>query len=216
MSKEGKYIGYARVSRDDQNLDLQFKALREFGIEDKNIFSEHISTRRDRRPQFELALKRCRAGDTLVVWKLDRFGRDMEQIIKNVSAMAARGVKIKSLTEHLDNSTPIGNFTYHIMAAQAQLERDMTSERTKAGIDVAKDRGTWRSRPTSFSEDQWEHVGRLVRDPANKFVNNAAIAKEAGVKTYMVATYRKELEAGTTYRERFPTGDKQIAKTDKS
>lgn len=213
MTIEGKMIGYARVSRDDQNLDLQIDALLNAGIEKKNIFKEHVSALKKKRPQFELALKRCRKGDVLVVWKLDRFGRNMKQIVDTVADLNDRGVKIKSLTEHIDSQTPTGKFTYHIMAASAQLERDMIAERTKAGLAVAKKNGTWRSRPTKFSEEQWEELRVILINPDNADVNNSAIAAAVkGIKPNMVATYRKDLEKGMTYKERFPTGNVKIAK----
>ena len=148
-------IGYARTSRDDQNLDLQLNALRKDGIGDDFIHQEQVSALAKKRPQFDLALKRCREGDTLVVWKLDRLGRSVLQLIETVNDLKARGVNFRSITEGFDTTTPMGTLIFHIMAALAQMERDTTAERTSAGIQAAKERDTYTTRKLTFSKRQW-------------------------------------------------------------
>lgn len=158
------YVGYARVSTDDQNLDLQLNALRQAGVPDSHIFMEHVSGAANKRPQFEKALKNLRRGDVFVVWKLDRLSRSMAELVKLANDFKARGVQLKSLTEGIDTTTPMGELFYHIMAALAHFERALISERTKAGIEAAKERGTWKSRPPTIDSNQWNKAVELLQD----------------------------------------------------
>lgn len=195
-------IGYARTSREDQNLDLQLNALRKEGIEEKFIHQEQVSALAVKRPQFDLALKRCRAGDTLVVWKLDRLGRSVKQIIDTVNDLKDRGVDFRSITEGFDTTTPMGTLIFHIMAALAQMERDTTAERTAAGIKAAKERKTYTTRGLTFSEDQWDAM-RLayVEDPS---LTVTQLAKKAGLEYHTVARYKEDIMANVEFQVRFP------------
>ncbi|MHB8237726.1 MAG: recombinase family protein, partial [Acidithiobacillus ferrivorans] len=117
-------IGYARVSTQDQNLDLQREALTKAGCE--KILEDQISGARAERPGLTQALGEIRAGDTLVVWKLDRLGRSVRNLIDLVSSLQARDVQFKSLTDAIDTGTPSGRFFFHVMASLAEMERDLT------------------------------------------------------------------------------------------
>jgi DNA invertase Pin-like site-specific DNA recombinase len=141
MDVKWNLVGYARVSTDDQNLDLQLNALREAKVPEGQIFKEHISGVAKNRPQFEKAMKHLRRGDVLVVWKLDRLGRSLEELVTLIKSFDDRGIELRSLTEGIDTTTALGRLFYHMMAALAQFERDLISERTKAGLEAAKERG---------------------------------------------------------------------------
>ncbi|MFK7882274.1 recombinase family protein [Roseobacter sp.] len=131
-------FGYARVSTEDQDLSLQIAALRKYGIPDNQIFSEHASGKTMQRKSLKLLLKVMREGDTLVVWKLDRLGRSLKGVLQTVDDIEKGGINFVSLTEMVDTGSAMGRFFFHIMAAMAELERGMISERTKAGMAVRK------------------------------------------------------------------------------
>jgi len=119
-------IGYARVSTQDQNLDLQIDALTQAGC--KRVFEDKISGTRAERPGLAKALDMLREGDTLIVWKLDRLGRSVKHL---VGALRQREVQFKSLTDAIDTATPSGRFIFHDMASLAEMERELTVERTR-------------------------------------------------------------------------------------
>lgn len=198
----GKDIGYARTSREDQCLDLQINALRKAEVDDKNIFQEQVSALSEKRPQFDLALKRCRKGDTLVVWKLDRLGRSVKQLIDTVNDLKARGVDFKSLTEGFDTATPMGTMIFHIMAAMAQMERDTTIERTKAGLAAAKERKSYTTRKLSFTEKQWEMALELW--VADETLSVADIHKFSGMSKAVLQREKPYIKAGAAFHQRFP------------
>lgn len=138
---EGELIGYARVSTEDQNLDMQMSALRKAGVADHRVYSESVSGVSKRRPQLRLAIKAARPGDTFVVWKLDRMGRSMADLLKLVQELTDAGVGLRSLTEGLDTATPIGKLMLHFLGALAQFERDLIVERTREGVRRHIERG---------------------------------------------------------------------------
>jgi len=141
LDYSGMKIGYARVSTDDQSLDLQVKALKAFGCEDDHIHREQASGASTKRPKLDTAFQDARPGDTLVVWKLDRLGRSMIDLLHRLQDLDARGIGFVSLTERIDTTTPAGRLLLHIMGALAQFERDLIRERTKAGQEAARARG---------------------------------------------------------------------------
>ena len=131
-------FGYARVSKDDQNLDLQRDALRNYGVDE--IYEEKISSGK-KRPQLQELIGKLRAGDTLVIWKLDRLSRTVKQLVKLAEDFSKTGINFVSLQEQLDTTTAMGKFCFHIFCAAAQMERDVISERTIAGLNAARARG---------------------------------------------------------------------------
>ena len=125
-------VGYARVSTQDQKPALQRDALTAAGCE--KLFEETASGAQRDRPQLQAAIDYMRAGDTLVVWKLDRLARSVKQLIETVEGLDARGIGFRSLTETIDTTTPGGKLVFHIFGALAEFERSIIRERTKAGL----------------------------------------------------------------------------------
>lgn len=153
----GKTFGYARVSTDEQDIALQEDALNKHGVD--HIFWEKMTGARMDRPQLARCIKVCRKGDKIVVWKLDRLGRSTVGLIEAVEALEAKGIQLISIQDHIDTTTAMGKFFFTIMAAIAQLERDMISERTKAGVAAYKARGGKMGKP-HFVRD---YPKRLIR-----------------------------------------------------
>ena len=139
------FIGYARVSTQDQNLALQQDALTQAGCD--RLFSDTASGVQVEREGLNQALEFMRAGDTLVVWKLDRLGRSLKQLIELVTLLQAKGMGFKSLQENIDTTTSGGKLIFHIFSALAEFERDIIRERTKAGLAAARARGRKGGRP---------------------------------------------------------------------
>lgn len=137
----GRLIGYARVSTEEQNLDMQIQALLRAGVHEDNIHTDKASALALKRPGLELALKDATDGDVIVVWKLDRFGRSVRDLLNRIKMLEDRGVGFRSLTETFDTTTPMGVMILTMLAGFAQFERDMTVTRTKAGIANAKKNG---------------------------------------------------------------------------
>ena len=153
-------IGYARVSTQDQNLDLQREALAKAGCE--KIMEDQISGTRAERPGLTQALGELRAGDTLVVWKLDRLGRSVRNLIDLVSSLQARDVQFKSLTDAIDTGTPSGRFFFHVMASLAEMERDLIIERTRAGLEAARKFGRMPGRKRVMTESKVASARKLL------------------------------------------------------
>jgi len=156
-------IGYARISTDDQKLDLQHDALRATGCE--KIFDETASGASARLPVREELLDYARRGDTVVVWKLDRLGRSLRDLIEVVNALSERGVGLRSLHESIDTTTPAGKLTFHVFGALAEFERDVMRERTQAGLLAARKRGKKLGRPRSLSPEQVEMARTMMANP---------------------------------------------------
>ena len=132
-------IGYARVSTNEQNLGLQLDALEKAKC--GRVFQEHIAAGMKTRPQLVAALDIIREGDSFVVWRLDRLGRNMRELDDLVTQFKSQGVRFSSLTEAIDTTTASGKLYFHIIAAFAEYEREGIRERTKAGVAAAKARG---------------------------------------------------------------------------
>ena len=144
-------IGYARVSTQDQTLDLQTDALKQAGCE--RIFSDVTSGAKSDRPGLQKAVDHLRAGDTLVVWRLDRLGRTLKHLIATITDLSDRGIGFKSLQENMDTTTSGGKLIFHIFGALAEFEREVIRERTNAGLQAARARGRLGGRPTIQSLD---------------------------------------------------------------
>jgi DNA invertase Pin-like site-specific DNA recombinase len=153
-------IGYARVSTQDQNLDLQIDALKKVGC--KKIFKEKTTGSRAERPEFSKALEMLREGDTLVVWKLDRLGRSVKNLVDFVGELHNQGLQFKSLTDAIDTSTPSGRFFFHVMASLAQMERELIVERTRAGLEIARKLGRKGGRKRRMTDSKIESARRLL------------------------------------------------------
>ena len=138
-------IGYARVSTVDQNPALQLDALQTAGCDP--VFSDHASGAREKRPDLDRCLGYLRAGDTLVVWRLDRLGRSLRHLVTLVADLGARGIGFRSLTENIDTTTAGGRLIFHVMAALAEFEREIIKERSIAGVAAARARGRKPGRP---------------------------------------------------------------------
>ncbi len=156
-------IGYARVSTEDQNLNLQRDALQKAGCE--QIFTDTVSGTKARRPGLEQALSHLRSGDTLVVWRLDRLGRSLRHLIDTVTELADKGIGFKSLTESIDTTTSGGKLIFHIFGALAEFEREIIRERTQAGLTAARSRGRKGGRPKALTEKQVQMLNQLASDP---------------------------------------------------
>ena len=157
-------IGYARVSTDDQNLDLQRDALRAAGC--VKIYEDTASGAKAARPGLTEALEHARQGDTLVVWRLDRLGRNMRDLITLSEQLATQGVQLESLHEHIDTTTATGKMYFQMLAVFAEFERNQTRERTNAGLKSARARGRTGGRP-AVSPETIADIRRLMADPNN-------------------------------------------------
>lgn len=153
-------IGYARVSTQDQNLELQREALIRMGCE--KVFEDKASGCRADRPGLTKALETLRKGDTLAVWKLDRLGRSVKQLVDLIGDLHRRGVQFKSLTDAIDTGTPSGRFFFHVMASLAEMERELTVERTRAGLEIARQRGRKGGRRPKMTRSKIESAKKLL------------------------------------------------------
>ena len=143
-------IGYARVSTKDQNLDLQIDALKKY--ECSEIFQEKVSSGKDR-PELERLLNYLRSGDIFVVWKLDRIGRSLVELLTIINKLNDKGVSFVSLTDGIDTSSSMGKFQLSIFGAFSEYEKNLISERTIAGLEAAKKRGVEGGRPKGLTEE---------------------------------------------------------------
>lgn len=142
MASGGLLIGYARVSTEDQRLDLQMDALAKAGVSPGRTYTDHASGGPGVvRPGFNAALRACRKGDTLVVWKLDRLGRSLLEVLQTCETLERKGARLHVITENIDPSSVMGRFMLHLLAALAEMERGLIVERTKAGLEAARARG---------------------------------------------------------------------------
>jgi DNA invertase Pin-like site-specific DNA recombinase len=155
-------IGYARVSTEDQNLDLQQDALKQAGC--RRVFEEAASGALRNRPQLLEAIEFLQPGDTLVVWKLDRLARSLSQLIETVDRLQAKGCGFKSVTEAIDTTTPSGRLIFHIFGALAEFERSLIRERTLAGLKAARARGRKGGRPKALDEQRLAIAEALLKD----------------------------------------------------
>ncbi len=153
-------IGYARVSTQDQNLDLQTEALRKAGC--KKIFDDKISGSHAERPGLAKVQEALRDGDTLVVWKLDRLGRSVKHLVDLVGQLHKQGVQFKSLTDSIDTGTASGRFFFHVMASLAEMERELTIERIQAGLKVARQLGRRGGRKRLMTESKIKSAKKLL------------------------------------------------------
>jgi len=155
-------IGYARVSTEDQNLDLQLDALKDAGCE--KVFQDKISGVKEERNGLSQVLEVLRPGDTLVVWKLDRLGRSLQHLISVINELKKEGIYFRSIKESLDTSSSTGKLIFHIFGALAEFERDIIRERTMAGLKAARARGRVGGRPKVMDAGKLKLAKTLMAD----------------------------------------------------
>ncbi len=153
-------IGYARVSTTDQDLTLQRDALKKAGC--KKLYEDKETGTKADRAGLADALSHLRKGDTLIVWKLDRLGRSLKNLIDLVEDLGDRGVHFSSITDGIITTTTAGKFFFHVMAALAEMERDLIAERTRAGLEAAKKRGRTGGRPARMTADKKDAAAKLL------------------------------------------------------
>ncbi len=169
-------IGYARVSTADQTPEPQVKALEAAGCE--KLFTDTASGGRMDRTGLKEALSHLRAGDVLVVWKLDRLGRTTRGMLEFASDLEARKVGLKSLTDHIDTTSAAGRMFFTLMSAFAEMERELIRERTRAGLEVARARGRKGGRPPAMTPEKIEAARIMLKDPDMTVIS---VAKAFGV-----------------------------------
>lgn len=168
-------VGYARVSTEDQNLDMQRRALRRVGC--RRIFEDRVSGVAKKRAGLEKALARLRRGDVLIVWRLDRLGRSLPGLIDVLHHLAERGVEFRSLSENIDTTTAGGRLVFHLMGALAEFERALIAERTKEGLAAARQRGAQLGRQKVISGPML----RIAQRRLSRGESAAIIARSLGV-----------------------------------
>lgn len=169
-------IGYARVSTKDQGITMQDEALRASGCE--RVFVETASGVSKDRPVLQEALEFLRAGDVMVVWKLDRLARSLRELIETVEQLHERGVGFSSVTEAIDTTTPGGKMVFHVFGALAEFERELIRERTASGLRSAKARGVKLGRPPALTMGDLE-IARSLKQAGK--MTAAQIATHLGV-----------------------------------
>ena len=179
----GRLIGYARVSTPEQILDLQINDLVKAGVHPDNIHTEKVSGVASKRPGWDRMLKDCRPGDTVVVWKLDRVGRSMIDLLNKLKHLEASGIGFRTCRDGIDTTTAAGQFMMNMCGAFAQFERDMIVERTLAGMAAARARGV--------------QVGAERKMTAKK-IEQAVAMREAGTPVIQIAK-RLKVSPNTIY-----------------
>ncbi|WP_198140877.1 recombinase family protein [Nitrosospira sp. NpAV] len=192
---KSRTIGYARVSTEDQHLDLQINALKLAGC--SAIFEDQgISATAKRRPGFEQALSSLQAGDVFVVWKMDRAFRSLKNALNILEEFENRAIEFRCLTEDIDTTTAMGKCMYQIRHAFSELERNLIRERTKAGMEAARQRGAHLGRPKKLSHPQIADIRGLLQRHPN--LTLAQIAGQFGVSTRTI--YRALLQLANTQK----------------
>lgn len=185
-------LGYARVSTDLQNVDLQTDALSAAGCE--RVWTDHASGARAARPGLDDLLNYARTGDALVVWRLDRLGRSVSHLVATVADLDRRGIGFRSLTEAIDTTTANGRLMFHVFAALAEFERDLIRGRTVAGLTAARSRGRTGGRPTVMTADRRAAADELLRRPGSSV---AGVARALGVSRASLRRYLEDQAART-------------------
>ncbi|RMD59542.1 recombinase family protein [Candidatus Parcubacteria bacterium] len=188
-------VGYQRVSTDDQDLSLQRDALIEAGVDPDHIYEDRLSGAKSDRPGLQACMKALRAGDVLVVWRLDRLARSLKDLIRIADDLEARGIGLRSLQEQIDTTSAAGRLFFHLMGALAEFERNLIRERTKAGLDAARRRGRKPGRKRKLSPKQIQIAETLLKDDT---LTVREIAEQIGISP---ATFYRYFPGGRTGAE---------------
>jgi DNA invertase Pin-like site-specific DNA recombinase len=191
MREGNMQIGYIRVSKNDgsQLLDLQRDALLEAGIDQERIYEDLASGRKDDRPGLSSCMKALQPGNTLVVWKLDRLGRDLKHLVNTVDGLSKSGIGLKVLTgagAQIDTTTANGRLIFGIFAALSEFEAELIRERTKAGLSAARARGRLGGRPRKMTK---ETLTMAMAAMADQNSNASEIARRLGITTTTLYAY---------------------------
>lgn len=176
-------IGYARVSTSDQDTSLQLDALNSAGCE--RIYQESKSGKTKDRPELTRCIDALREGDTLIVWRLDRLGRSLKDLIEIITILEERNIGFRSLNEAIDTTNAGGKLIFHIFAALAEFERSLIQERTRAGLAAARARGRKGGRPRKLTSDQIRKAKAMLSDPE---MTKTEVAKHFGVSRVTLNT----------------------------
>ena len=197
--KIGYLVGYARVSTEDQSLDLQIEALTAAGVKPDNLHVEKVSAAAKNRKELEYAIKDLRPGDTLLVWRLDRLARSMRDLYHRLDQIYAAGASFRSLTEQFDFGTVSGKFVLGILGLVAEFERQIIAQRTAAGIATfrAKNGRKW-GRELYMTPERVKRAGELL----NKGMSGPKVAAKLKVSTASVYKYWKQAGPGRFVRKR--------------
>jgi DNA invertase Pin-like site-specific DNA recombinase len=180
------------VSTTEQHLDLQWDALSQAGCH--RVFTETASGPKAERPGLAEALSYLREGDVLAVWKLDRLGRSLKDLLDIVTTLEHRGIGFKSLQESMDTTTPGGKLIFHVFSALAEFERGVTRERTQAGLKAARARGRHGGRPRKLSRKGVELAVTMLADPKNRIDD---ICETVGISRATLYRYAKAAKSAT-------------------
>lgn len=197
-------LGYARVSREDQRLDVQVQALEQYGVDKKNIFVEKISALSKNRIEFKKCLAQLKHGDSLVGWKLDRLDRNLADLCSLASSLKEREVNLVVITERVNTRSAQETLYFHMTAAIAQFERDQLRERTIAGLKAAKKRGTFKTRPIAFEKENYDNAIEFVKNHPN--ATRRQVAEAVDMKIPHVTKHWDKIHAATPW----PWGDNTI------
>ncbi|MDE0304245.1 MAG: recombinase family protein [Albidovulum sp.] len=194
-------IGYARVSKADgsQSLDLQRDALLAAGVDERRIYADRASGKKDERPGLDACLKALREGDVLVVWKLDRLGRSLHHLVKTAAGLSDRGVGLKVLAgqgAQIDTTTAAGRLSFGIFAALAEFESELIRERTMAGLAAARARGRRGGRKFALTKAQ---VRMAQAAMASRDTSVSGLSEELGIRP---ATLYRYVDPNGNLRER--------------
>lgn len=201
----GASVGYARVSTTDQGPALQVDALKSVGCE--KMLVEQAAGATAERPELERAKDFLRRGDTLVVWRLDRLGRSLKDLVAIVNWLEERGAMFKSVTESIDTSTPGGKLVFHVFASLAEFERDLIKERTHAGLTAARSRGRKGGRPPAMSKKQALVARTMLKETDTEGHPKHSVSDVAAVM---------HVSRSTVYRALARTGDPAVEITGES
>ena len=197
-------IGYARVSTQDQNPELQVDALEKAGAE--QVFQEKFTGTLRERPELSQCLRTLRKGDILIVWKLDRLARSLKDLVEIVQDLQDRGIGFKSLTESIDTTSSGGRLVFHIFGALAEFERDLIRERTMAGLEAARARGRKGGRKPALSKTDIQKAAAMLLDPK---ITKTEVAQHFGIsRTTLNASLArlKKASVNSSINEQAPQG----------